>query len=160
MAGAPIDITITAAAIAGTFPGGPAQLDALKDLDVQLDPPGSGGLLAALHLWHRMLTIGPKAYGDVYYYGTIPIPGRDGQFDMLLGTYNVIDSRFLFDPSTGEMAAVEFLPSDDSDPCEVRFADYREVDGRKLPHRIEVRSGDQLFGVINLKKVSLTSPAE
>jgi hypothetical protein len=93
----------------------------------------------------------------VYYYGTMPIPGREGVFDTLMGTYNVIDSRFLFDPANGELAAVEFIPSADDDSCEIRFGDYREVDGRKLPHRMEVRNGDQLFGVITLKSVSFTT---
>ncbi|MEQ8791185.1 MAG: trypsin-like peptidase domain-containing protein [Pirellulaceae bacterium] len=160
VAGAPIEITLSAQSVSGTFPGGPAELDPTKDLDVQLDPPASGGLLAALHLWHRLLTIGPKTYGDLYYQGTVPLPGRDGRFDSLHGTYNVIESRFLFDPATGELASVEFYPVDHNDPCEVRMSDYREVDGRMAPHRLEVRHGDNLYGTIELKKISFTSEAE
>jgi serine protease Do len=160
VAGAPIEITLADDAVRGVFPGGPAALDPGKDLDVQLDPPGSGGLLAALHLWHRLLTVGPKSYGDLYYQGTVPLPGRDGLFDSLHGTYNVVESRFLFDPETGELASVEFYPVDHDDPCEVQMSDYREVAGRMLPHRLEVRHGDHLYGVIELKKISFTSEAE
>jgi hypothetical protein len=162
LAGAPVSFTIAPDAVRGTFPGGPAAIETGfgKDLDVQLDPPGSGGLLAALHIWQRMLTVGPKGYGDVYYYGTLPLPEREGVFDTLSGTYNVIDSRFLFDPSSGEVVAVEFIPSADSDSCEVRFGDYRDVDGRKLPHRMEVKNGDRLFGVITIKSISFSSQAE
>jgi S1-C subfamily serine protease len=160
VAGAPIEITLADDAVNGVFPGGPAAIDPRKDLDVQLDPPASGGLLAALHLWHRLLTVGPKSYGDLYYQGTVPLPGRDGLFDSLHGTYNVVESRFLFDPETGELASVEFYPVDHDDPCEVQMSDYREVAGRMMPHRLEVRHGDHLYGVIELKKISFTSEAE
>ena len=32
---------------------------------------------------------------------------------------------------------------EDEDPCEVYLSDYQAVDGRQLPHRIEVRYGDK-----------------
>jgi len=41
------------------------------------------------------------------------------------------------------------------DPCEIRFSDYREVEGRQFPHKLEVRHGDSVFAVIELKKVTL-----
>jgi hypothetical protein len=46
------------------------------------------------------------------------------------------------------------------DSCVVRFGDYREVNGRRFPHRIEVRHGDDLYGHIQWKQIELASPVE
>ena len=43
-------------------------------------PPRSGGLLAALHLWQRILLLGPRKFGEVYYLGEMP----RGKADQLL----------------------------------------------------------------------------
>ena len=45
--------------------------------------------------------------------------------------------------------------TDDRDPCEVYFYDYKDVDGRKLPHRIEVRYGDKRYAVLTVDKYTL-----
>ena len=41
--------------------------------------------------------------------------------------------------------------SKDEDPCELFFADYRDASGRRLPHRIEVRTGDRRYAVLTVK---------
>ena len=41
-------------------------------------------------------------------------------------------------------------PAENADPCEVYFSDYRDVDGRLLPGRMEVRTADGPFGVFKL----------
>ena len=40
-------------------------------------------------------------------------------------------------------------------PCEVYLSDYRPVDGRVLPHRIEVRHGNERYGLLNVASYSL-----
>ena len=39
----------------------------------------------------------------------------------------------------------------DEDPCELYLADYRTVEGRSLPHRMEVRHGNGKFGIFWIK---------
>ena len=146
--------------VTSQFAGSSLELDASKDLDGQLMPNGSGGLLVALHLWRHMLLVGLQEYGEVYYLGTAPIPGREGNFDVLAATHGVIESRVLFDPKTGHLAALEIYPDSNVDPCELYFDDYREVDGRMVPHRLEVRFGNSVFAEIQLKKVALPKPTE
>ena len=70
-----------------------------------------------------------------------------------------MEARFLVDPETGLLASVESYADVQDDPCELRFNDYRDVGGRQVPHTIEVRHGDRLFGVLKLKTVGL-APAE
>ena len=127
------------------------KLDPAKDLDQQLGPAGSGGLVAALHLWRQLLVSGPTKFGGVSYYGTAPYPGMEGEADVLAAVQNVAEANFVFDKTSGRLAILEMFAGPDLDPCEIRFSDYREAEGRQFPHKLEVRHGDSIFAVIELK---------
>jgi hypothetical protein len=43
----------------------------------------------------------------------------------------------------------------DDDPCELYFSVYKPVDGRMLPHRIDVRYGDKKYGHLTVTKYTL-----
>ena len=120
-----------------------------------LNPPGSGGLLAALHLWRKFEIGGPSHYGEMVYIGTVPLVGHDGLVDVVHGITGGVDCDFMFDPNDGTLLALEMFPNGEADPCEVYFSDYREADGRFLPYRMEVRNGDNLFGVFTVAKYDL-----
>jgi serine protease Do len=124
------------------LPSGPSRIDLEEELSSQLEPVGSGGLLLALHLWKRFLNLGPEQYGEVYYLGECPLPGRAGLFDVLVATHDVIESRFYFEPASGRLVSMEMFADSEMDPCEIYFDDYQSVDGRLLPHRLEVFFGD------------------
>ncbi len=111
-------------------------------LSSHLEPPGSGGLLAALSLWRRLLVEGPEKFGQVTYLGTMPVAGRDGLCDVLAASHDDVDCRFYFDPAGGNLVAMEMFPEDDTDPCELYFDHYDEFGGHWLPSRIESRHGD------------------
>jgi serine protease Do len=153
--GGKVAIKLADAASRGEFPQGEVKLDPAKDLDQQLGPVGSGGLLAALHLWRLMLVNGPAKFGEVSYYGTAPYPGIEGEADILAAVQNVAEANFVFDKSNGRLAILEMFADPELDPCEIRFADYREIEGRQFPHKLEVRHGDSVFAVIELRKVTL-----
>lgn len=131
-------------------------LDREKDLSEQLEPDGSGGMLATLHLWRRMLVEGPAAFGDVVYVGQLPLVGHEGLYDVLLGTYDVVETHFYFEPTSGELRAVEMAPDPGVDPCEIQMFDYREVEGRKLPHRMLIRHGDRDFLDLEIQSIQLS----
>ncbi len=67
---APFEITLGNEELTGQFPASRDRVDPRIDLDQQLLPVGSGGLLPALYLWRRMLMVGPKEFGETYYLGT------------------------------------------------------------------------------------------
>lgn len=158
--GGPVRLALDDKQVVAQFPRGPAVLQTDGNLDTQLEPVGSGGLLVALHLWRRLLLVGPQQYGDLYYLGTIPVPGREGLADVLVATYDVIEeTRFSFDPKSGQLIGVEMYPDKDGDPCEIYFDDFRAVDGRQFPHRVQVRFGDVVFAEIEIERVLLpTAP--
>lgn len=132
-------------------------LDPNKDLSQQLAPEGSGGMLTTLHLWRRMLVEEPAGFGDVLYLGKAPLPGRDGLFDVLQGTFDVVETSFYFDPVSGELRAMEMTPDSGVDPCEIYFSDYRDVQSNKLPHRMQVRFGDNTFLEIEFDSIELSN---
>ncbi len=114
-------------------------------------PAHSGGLLPALYLWRRLAVEGFGRFGDLSYYGTAPLPGRDGLVDVMLGSHKGVDCRFYFEPSDGRLLAVELFADEESDPCEIYFSGYREFDGRWLPGRMEVRCGDESFATFKIE---------
>jgi S1-C subfamily serine protease len=158
--GGPIEISLGDRQVTGSFPNSQTIVDLSRDLDEQLGPTDSGGLLVALYLWQRLLTLGPDQFGDVYYLGTAPMIGHDDLVDVLVATHNVVEARFMFDAVSGRLLGMEYYPSNDSDPCEIYFGDYQEVEGRWLPRRMEVRFGDHLFGIIPLQEMTLLKAAE
>ncbi len=136
------------------LPTGDSDLKVAEGLDAALNPPGSGGMLSAIWLWRKFLVEGPKKFGKLEYIGTAPLVGHEGLVDVLLGTSEGVDCRFMFDTTNGALLAVEFYPSDyDADPCELHFAEYQEFEGRWIPRRIDVRYGDMLFGTFNITKL-------
>jgi serine protease Do len=133
-------------AVECSLPGGQLRVPITDDLSQAIEPQGSGGLLAALHLWRTLLIRGPEKLGDTIYLGTEPMLGHKGPVDVLLGTYAAVQAKFLFDPASGEMLKIELYLHTDEDPCEVRFHEIEELNGRWLPRRVEVRYGDSLYG--------------
>jgi hypothetical protein len=137
------------------LPTGDSRIAVSNGFDSVLSPPDSGGLLPALYLWRKLLVGGPSRFGQIKYEGAAPLRGYPGLYDVLNGVSDSVETRFYLDPADGFLACVEMFPDDQSDPCEVYFGDYQEVDGRMLPHRMEVRYGDNVFGVFTLSNFDL-----
>jgi serine protease Do len=158
--GGTVAIRLENEAATATISGAKHTADLTQDLDNQLAPRGSGGLLTALALWRRMLTVGPEKFGEVYYLGKAPLLGREELVDILIGTYDVVEVRFFYSPETGQLVGMEFWSeASDRDPCEIYFDQYKDIEGRNLPGRMKVFYGDDAYGVIMLDKVVLGGKA-
>jgi S1-C subfamily serine protease len=157
------------------LPTGTSSIDATGELDATPAPPGSGGLLAALVLWRRLLREGPGALGRTTYWGTVPhwdsdphsgAPGGAGDVTAAPGTpggarlVDVLDTaaasvegRFLV-ADDGFVLGIDLWPTPDADPCEVRFSP-----GEGLPTAMEVRHGDEVFGRFRIERIDVEPPA-
>jgi len=129
------------------------EVDFESGLTDQLAPRNSGGLLLALHQWRRFLVLGPEKFGDVYYLGTAPLPDREGLTEVLVATYDVLETRFYFDSTNGRLVALELYPDSDVDACELYFRDYESIDGRLIPSTINIVFGDQRFDTIRVNAI-------
>jgi hypothetical protein len=77
-----------------------------------------------------------------------------------VGTRNVAESNFAFDPATGLLSVVEMTVDSDIDPCELRFSDYRDVAGRQVPHAVEVRQGERVVASIVWSQIDMAASSE
>jgi S1-C subfamily serine protease len=154
-----VEITLTEKDGTIVMPDGQSQVEFGPSLTTAISPPRSGGLLAALHLWQRMLLFGPRKFGEVYYLGTMPWKSEDKLADCLVATHAGVETRFYFDPGKSNLIGLEFYASDEEDPCEITFDDFRPVDGRELPHRWTIRLGDETFADLNIERFSISSSA-
>jgi serine protease Do len=127
------------------LPGGQSGALFSGDVSTELSPPGSGGLLLALHLWQRVLDKGLQQFGEVFYLGQLPV-GRDGEMvECLAGLHEGIEFRLLFSVEGSNLVGLELFPRDDIDPCIVYFSDFEEVEGKRLPMRWKVSLADREF---------------
>ncbi|HJT30963.1 MAG TPA: trypsin-like peptidase domain-containing protein [Pirellulales bacterium] len=151
--GGEAEFRLSDAAVGCTLPGGQLNLPIDDSLSSAVDPPGSGGLLAALYLWRRFLVKGPDQFGSMDYYGALQIADHAGPVDLLVGAFGGVECRFFVDPVSGHLPLIELVLRDDDDPCELHFTDYREFGGRDVPSRMLVKYGDNLYGVFLLDEL-------
>jgi S1-C subfamily serine protease len=135
----------------------------LKDLK---DPAGSGGLAVALYHYWQLLTVGQKGFEGGFDHGGVePLypPPPDGtpvnyakqrmDCEVLTTEHGGVQGKWYFDPKDQSLRGFEIRVDKDDDPCEVYLSDYKKVDGRELPHRMEVRYGNDRYAVLELKSI-------
>jgi S1-C subfamily serine protease len=123
------------------------------------EPPGTGGLLVALHHLRLLLTQQDEPFSEFYYLGSEPLDGRGPTVDVIVSLLTGIECRWYFRTTDGGFAGFDTRLSEDSDPCEIRFGRFAEFDGRQLPAHIEVRSGENEFATFLMDQVQLSSGA-
>ncbi|MDA7949908.1 MAG: trypsin-like peptidase domain-containing protein [Pirellulaceae bacterium] len=142
--------------VGGLFPLGPELLDLSKDLDQQLVPLGSGGLLVAAHLWKHLLQEGPEKFGELYYLGAMPLPTMQNKQEVFVAVHDVVECRFYFDSETGLLSLLELYPDEMTDPCEIYFTNYQVQEGMKVPVHWRVIWSDFEFSNMQLKELKIT----
>jgi S1-C subfamily serine protease len=147
-------------------------LEPLKqdDKNLQREPIGSGGLMMALYHYQRLLTLGAKGFeggfshgGDEPFYpppanGSVPksLAGLKVDCSVLNTKHGSVNCKWFFAKSDATLLGFETYISkdatdtEDREPCEIYFYDYKPVDGRALPHRMEVRYRDRRYAVLTV----------
>ena len=142
------------------LPTGTSKLDPGGELDASPEPPGSGGMLAALVLWRRLVTEGPAAVGRTIYRGTAPRdpraidPTGGDLVDVLETAAAGVEARFAID-SQGAVVGIDLWTAADEDPCEIRFAGRRD-DDPTMPARMVVHRGPEPFGTFVIERMERT----
>jgi hypothetical protein len=120
------------------------------------EPPGSGGLLAALVHWKWFLTEGPESFSEVYYLGTQPLDGQLADplstplYDALVLTRTGAVMTVFF-RDDGVIAGFDFKAARDQPTCSLRFTAWGTLDDRPFPREIKVLSSGRPFAVYTLK---------
>ncbi len=148
-------------AVMGMFIGETAYVQHLGEDQPAIDEPGgTGGLLAALNHFRRLLTLGGAGFSEFYYLGSMPLDGEGERVDIVFAELNAARSKWYFSKQSGALAGFDFWISEDRDPCEVRFEDIRDFNGRFLPARWTVKHADKTFATFHLQSCEFTPSAK
>jgi S1-C subfamily serine protease len=145
----------------------PYSLEPLKATaaDELRTPQLSGGLLAAMYLWQRLLTLGPEAFqAECSHGGFEPFypPPADGKpakslaglrvdCEVLNTRHGTYMAKWFFARTDQKLLGFEVRTQDaNEDPCELYFYDYRTVGGRQLPHAMQVWYQDRRYGYFTI----------
>ncbi len=139
-----------------------------EDLDHFQDPPGSGGLMMALFHYRQLLTkpVESSFEAEFRHGGSEPFyPPAEGKpamerrvlADVLVTKTSGVETKWYFSPKDHTLLGFETAVKSDNedDPCEVYLSDYREVNKRLLPHRMDVYYHDQHYATLKLNKIDL-----
>ena len=80
---------------------------------------------------------------------------------MLVTKHGSVNCKWYFSRKDGTLLGFETFiakeaeDTENRDPCEVYFHDYKDVGGRKLPHKIEVRFRDKRYAVLTVSGYAL-----
>jgi hypothetical protein len=155
--GGDVSIELSEAKGSIVMPDGQSGAQFATSLTEATSPPRSGGLLAAIHLWQRLLLLGPRRFGEIYYFGAMPWATEEKLSDCIVGTTAGVETRFYFDSEKGHCVGLEMRVADDEDPCEIYFDDIRQVEGRSLPFHWIVRHGDDVFTEVKVSSYNLSA---
>jgi S1-C subfamily serine protease len=141
-------------------------IEPLHDLDIQglRKPDRSGGMMPALFVWRELLLHGDKTLSDVVAGGMEPFypPPSDNSTpknwnaqrvdaEVLISSLSLYRVKWFFAKTDHKLLGFEVRINElNEDPCEVYFSDYRAVNGRQLPHRMQVYYKDALFGTFTV----------
>jgi S1-C subfamily serine protease len=147
----------------------PLKLD--QDINNLKEPRGSGGLMAALYQYRRLLTLGPAGFeGHCFHGGSEPFypPVTNGketknwkdlrvETEVLSTEHAAVAAKWYFAQKDHTLLGFEVWVNPDEDPCEVYLSDYKTVDGRRLPQRVEVRNGNDRYGIFTVKNFQIVA---
>jgi serine protease Do len=151
------------------------KLDPLRSgetLDDLKAPTESGGLLAAFYQLRRLLTLGEKGFERKFAYAGIeplyPMPASGtpvsslGELrvdtEVLATEHAGVVTKWHFSVQNQQLLGFEVWPVQDEDPCEVYLSDYRKTFTGSLPYRIEVRFGNEQYGILVIHSYDLLKP--
>jgi serine protease Do len=141
-------------------------LEPLNAKEDRREPPNSGGLMYAIYLYRLMLTAGPKGFDREFIHGGVEpfyVPGPDPakreyvkervMAEVIRTEGAGVTAKWYFSTKDYSLLGFEVSIDKEEDPCEVFLSDYKKVDGRDLPHKIEVWYGNKRYA-------NLTIPAD
>ncbi len=127
------------------------------------------GLLVALRAWKQLLQLGPDQLGDTIYLGTAPVYqsastalGEQPLHDGLQALWYDTTARFFVAPEDGTISLVEVFGDGGTDPVEVYFDQYQELETGSesyvLPGRLRLQYGTEPVMIVDLESIEVVPP--
>jgi hypothetical protein len=160
--------------VLGVIGGVDYPLEPLKPgqkVDELKEPRGSGGLLVALYHYQQLLAVGEKGFTGDFSHGGVepfypPLPGSNRtdyakqrvDCEVLHTEQANVAAKWYFAQKDQALLGFEVTVDDKDDPCEVYLSDYKKVDGREFPSKLEVVYGDNRYATLNVLNIKFTEP--
>ena len=153
-------LTMTDKALGLQLPNRPGLQTLENGADFLDEPPGSGGLLAALQQLKLLLTKGPEAFTEFSYVGSQPLDGRGASVDVLLTKKGGVETLWYFRKNDGTFVGFDSSLGTDVDACEIRFLQFGDFTGKRFPSRFTIRHGDADFATFDVLTMDVGEPAK
>jgi hypothetical protein len=154
--GEPFSFKLNDAAAASNIGNTPALLHA--DTDFTDEPVNSGGLLASLYHFRKLLVSSDDYFTEFYYLGSEPYEDEPEKAEVLITTRGTVTTRWYFRRPDGRLLGWETSLEDDAEPCRVSLGELRSFDGRQLPASLKVVHGDDTFGEFIIEAAQFAKP--
>lgn len=118
------------------------------------EPPGSGGLLVALHHLRLMLEKQAEGFSEFYYLGSEPLDLTGEMVDVLVTTLTGVETRWYFARNPAAFVGLSCQIAEDTQECEIYFGTVDQFEKRFFPGHIIVRSGGRDYLRLNVAQVT------
>ena len=119
------------------------------------EPPGTGGLLAALHHFRLLLSGQAALFTDFYYLGSEHLDGKNELVDALVATQTGTISRWYFNKSDLSLRGFDFYLTENSEVCAIRFEQFQTLNGQKFPGEIDILYENRPLMKLKIERVKL-----
>jgi serine protease Do len=127
----------------------------LDGTDILDEPPGSGGLLVAMHHLRLMLQKQAGGFSEFYYLGSEPLDLTGEMVDVLVTTLTGVETRWYFARTPAAFVGMSCQITEDAEECEVYFGTVDQFEDRFFPGQIIIRSGGREYLRLNVGKLEL-----
>lgn len=159
-AGDEYSLSMTDKALGLQLPGRPGLQPLEGTADFVDEPPGSGGMLAAMQQFKLLLTKGTEAFTEFSYVGSQPLDSTGMLVDVLMTRKAGVETHWLFRKNDGVFIGFNSQLAADVDSCEVRFVDMGDFVGKRFPSRFSVRTGDTDFATFDVMMLEILPEAD
>lgn len=119
------------------------------------EPPGTGGLLGALHHFRLLLSGQSDRFTDFYYLGSELLDGKNELVDVLVATQTGTISRWYFNKSDLSLRGFDFYLTDNSEVCSIRFEQFQTLNGQKFPGEFDILYGGRPVMKLKVERLKL-----
>lgn len=119
-------------------------------------PPGSGGLLVALHHLRLFLTHRDFLFSEFIYLGNEPLDGLGNRVDVLTSELTSVKSRWYFGDGERPFLGFDTQLRSDVDECEIRFQAYSKFDGLTFPTQWTIQCGGEQVDQWTIESIQLS----
>ncbi len=154
----PALIRVTSGTMALLVGDRPIEADTKAELYDGVSARSIAGMLPALDAWRRMISNGPKKFGESFYLGSMPLGGERPLRDCIVGIDGELEVRWLSHPESQLIEAIEVFADRDEDPAELWL--FREDGENSMPTILELRYGLEPVLRLRVKKWEMVPESE